>query len=242
MAALNLCQFKNGTANATSSPPATQQNVRPSGGGRAERLAIASALRDPRRGSPRPALDSLLRGPPGHQRGQPDRHLRAAARSASAARSADQGTRPRDVPDLGAPAGPRPSRAGEPAMRPRLGTDIISATCTSRPEKEAPDEADPPHQAPPRPGQRAAIAAASRPARPGHRARPSGRPPHQPLPRPPCAAGPAHPARADARKPVTRHARQLPGPADQAGAGNRRTAALPATAARSYGSPTCRTT
>ena len=35
MAALNLCQFKNGTANAASSPPAAQQNVRPSGGGRA---------------------------------------------------------------------------------------------------------------------------------------------------------------------------------------------------------------
>jgi hypothetical protein len=35
MAALNLCQFKNGTANATSSPSATQQNVRPSGGVRA---------------------------------------------------------------------------------------------------------------------------------------------------------------------------------------------------------------
>ncbi len=35
MAALNLCQFKNGTANATSCPPATQENVRPSGGGRA---------------------------------------------------------------------------------------------------------------------------------------------------------------------------------------------------------------
>ena len=33
MAGLNLCQFKNGTANATSSPPATRQNVRPSGGG-----------------------------------------------------------------------------------------------------------------------------------------------------------------------------------------------------------------
>jgi hypothetical protein len=26
-----LCQFKNGTGNATSSPAATQQNVRPSG-------------------------------------------------------------------------------------------------------------------------------------------------------------------------------------------------------------------
>ena len=35
MAALNLCQFKNGAANATSRPQATQQNVRPSGGGRA---------------------------------------------------------------------------------------------------------------------------------------------------------------------------------------------------------------
>jgi hypothetical protein len=35
MAALNLCQFKTGTANATSRPPATQENVRPSGGGRA---------------------------------------------------------------------------------------------------------------------------------------------------------------------------------------------------------------
>ena len=35
MAALNLRQFKNGTANATSSLPATQENVRPSGGGRA---------------------------------------------------------------------------------------------------------------------------------------------------------------------------------------------------------------
>jgi len=35
MAALNLCQFTDGTANATSSPPAAQQNVRPSGGGRA---------------------------------------------------------------------------------------------------------------------------------------------------------------------------------------------------------------
>jgi hypothetical protein len=35
MAALNLCQFKNGTANATNCPPATQENVRPSGGGRA---------------------------------------------------------------------------------------------------------------------------------------------------------------------------------------------------------------
>jgi hypothetical protein len=148
MAALNLCRFTDGTVNATSSPPAAQQNVRPSGG--RERLVIASALRDPRRGSPRPALDSLLRGPPGHQRGQPYRHPRAAARSASAARSADQGMRPRDVPDLGAPAGPRPSRAGEPAMRPRLGTDIISHLHVPT-GKEAADEADPPHQAPPGP-------------------------------------------------------------------------------------------
>ena len=34
MAALNLCQFKNGAPNVTSSPPAAQENVRPSGGGR----------------------------------------------------------------------------------------------------------------------------------------------------------------------------------------------------------------
>jgi hypothetical protein len=32
MAALSLCQFKNGTANATGRPQATQQNVRPPGG------------------------------------------------------------------------------------------------------------------------------------------------------------------------------------------------------------------
>jgi hypothetical protein len=32
MAALNLYQFTDGTANATSTPPAAQQNVWPSGG------------------------------------------------------------------------------------------------------------------------------------------------------------------------------------------------------------------
>ena len=32
MAALNPCQFKKGTAAATSSPPAAQEKVRPSGG------------------------------------------------------------------------------------------------------------------------------------------------------------------------------------------------------------------
>jgi hypothetical protein len=34
MAALNLCQFNNGVAGVASSPPVTQENVRPSGGGR----------------------------------------------------------------------------------------------------------------------------------------------------------------------------------------------------------------
>ena len=123
MAALNLCRFKNGTANARAAPRRhSRMSGHRAGGGR-ERLAIASALRDPRRGSPRPALDSLLRGPPGHQRGQPDPHLRAAARSASAARSADQGTRPRDVPDLGAPGWTqtKPGRRARHETPPRHG-------------------------------------------------------------------------------------------------------------------------
>jgi hypothetical protein len=50
-------------------------------------------------------------------------------------------------------------------MRPCLGTDIISHLHVPT-GKEAADEADPPHQAPPRAGQRAAIAAAADPRDP----------------------------------------------------------------------------
>ena len=61
-------------------------------------------------------MDRLVRGPPGQQRRGGNRHRGPGRRSGRPARAADQGARPRAVPDLGPP--PRPRLTTTPATRP----------------------------------------------------------------------------------------------------------------------------
>ena len=96
-------------------------------------------------------------------------HLRAGGRPASAARGPGQDTRPGHVPDLGAPAGPRPRRKHNPGRGPPMRQIRIT--------KKRPQPASQPAS------QLAADAAATRPARPRHRPRPSDQPPRPPAPR-----------------------------------------------------------